>query len=105
MIEKVSSMESHAELIEGNIVITEKTSPAHNTALLEIVATIMNFKENKKLDFEVFGGNVALYCNELNGDDKNFFLPDVMVVCDKKVDVRSFPGLEISLTEIFTDVT
>ena len=84
MIEKVSSMESHAELIDGNIVITEKTSPAHNIAIHQIANALMSFKDNGNLDFEVFTSNVALYCNELNGDDKNFFLPDVMVVCDRK---------------------
>ena len=45
----------------------------------------MSFQDNRNLDFEVFTSNVALYCNELHGDDnKNFFLPDVMVVCDRK---------------------
>ncbi len=84
LIEKVLSMESHAELIEGDIVITEKTTPAHNNALHVIANALMSFKDNGNLDFEVFVGNVALYCNELHGDDKNFFLPDVMVVCDRK---------------------
>ena len=73
LIEKVSSMESHAELIDGNIVITEKIANA-----------LMSFKDNRNLDFEVFTDNVALYCNELHGDDKNFFLPDVMAICDRK---------------------
>ena len=84
LIEKVSSMESHAELIEEIIVITEKTTPHHNKALHVIANALMSFKDNKNLDFEVFVGNVALYCNELHGDDKNFFLPDVMVVSDRK---------------------
>ena len=73
LIEKVSSMESHAELIDGNIVITEKTSPAHNIAVHKIANALMSFKDNRNLDFEVFTDNVALYCNELHGDDKNFF--------------------------------
>ena len=84
LIEKVLSMESHAELIDGNIVITEKTSPAHNIAVHKIANALMSFKDNRNLDFEVFTDNVALYCNELHGDDKNFFLPDVMAICDRK---------------------
>ncbi len=53
LIEKVSSMESHAELIDGNIVITEKTSPAHNIAIHKIANALMSFKDNRNLDFEV----------------------------------------------------
>ena len=63
LIEKVSSMESHAELIDGNIVITEKTSPAHNIAVHKIANALTSFKDNRNLDFEVFTDNVALYCN------------------------------------------
>lgn len=82
-VKKVSQMESHAELINGRLVITDRTSVAHNNAVAEIAMAFRQFIRDKNGECQVFTENVALYCNELCDDEKNFFLPDVMVVCDK----------------------
>lgn len=82
-VKKVSQMESHAELINGRLVITDRTSVAHNNAVAEIAMAFRQFIRDKNGECKVFTENVALYCNELCDDEKNFFLPDVMVVCDK----------------------
>ena len=83
-IETVTSTESHAELINGNIVVNERASLKHYAALWAIAS---EFEKKRGNDFKVFTWSVGLYCNEILGDDSNFFLPDVMVVDkDAKVD-------------------
>lgn len=71
----------HVEMIGGNILIEDRTTVQHNIAVSEIVSSFKNFISSNKGTCAVFSENVALYVNELCGDDKNFFLPDVMVVC------------------------
>ena len=82
-IEEVSQMESHAELVDGRLVVTDRTSVAHNNAVVEMATALRQFIRDNNGECRVFTENVALYCNELCDDEKNFFLPDVMVVCDK----------------------
>jgi len=81
-IEEVAAMESHAELISHHLVITDKTTVEHNRAIRMISTALERYIEARNGDCEVFTENVALYCNELCNDDANFFLPDVMTVCD-----------------------
>ena len=73
--------EEHAELIDGEIVIENRTSVQHNSVIRLIANAIGNYISSQELSCKVFTENVALYVNELCEDDKNFFLPDVMVVC------------------------
>lgn len=86
VLSDVEAMEKHAELINGNLVIEDKTSVSHNSAVSDIAMAIRNHIAANSGTCKVFQENVALYCNELlNEEDAiNFFLPDVMVVCDKE---------------------
>lgn len=83
-INDVANREDHAELINGNLVITARTSATHNNAVLEIATALRQFIATNNGNCKVFTENVALYCDELSDDAKNFFLPDVMTVCDKE---------------------
>ena len=83
-IRDVANREDHAELINGNLIITARTSAAHNNAVLEIATALRQFFAANNGLCKVFTENVALYCNELSEDAKNLFLPDVMAVCDKE---------------------
>ena len=76
----VTKINDHAEMIEGALVVTDKTSTAHNNAVLEISTALRRFTVINNGKSIVFAGNVALYCDELCDDTGNLFLPDVMSV-------------------------
>ena len=82
-VQEVSKMENHAELIYGRLVITDQTTVSHQRAVSTIRRALERFIESRNGDCEVFTESVALYCNELCDSHNNFFLPDVMTVCDK----------------------
>lgn len=80
-VKDVAERNDHAELIKGGLVISDKTSVAHNNAVLEIAAAFKQFIAANHGKCRVFTENVALYCDELCSDTGNLFLPDVMTVC------------------------
>lgn len=82
-VNDVAKREDHAELIKGVLVVTDKTSVAHNNAVLEIATALRQFIAENNGKCKVFTENVALYCNELCDDAENMFLPDIMIVCDE----------------------
>ncbi len=82
-INDVAKREDHAELIKGELVVTAKTSVAHNNAVLEIATALRQFIASNSGNCQVFTENVALYCNELCDDAENLFLPDIMTVCNE----------------------
>ncbi len=82
-VKDVAEREDHAELIKGVLVVTDKTSVAHNNAVLEIATVLRQFLAANNGKCRVFTENVALYCNELCDDTDNLFLPDIMSVCDE----------------------
>lgn len=106
MIEEVSQMENHAELVDGKLVITDKTTITHQRAVREIVRALEHYIENNNGDCEVFAESIALYCNELCDSADNFYLPDVMSVCDKsgtKDDgVHTVPRFVAEVTSVST---
>lgn len=83
-VTEVEQLENHVELLHGHIVIEEKTTTTHNIAVTHIATAIRNYLTSKTATCHVFTENVALYCSELCDDENNYFLPDVMVVCDKE---------------------
>lgn len=83
-LEEVMNAENHAELVDGTIIIQDRTTPAHNNAVIEIATALKNYILEHNGTCKVFTENVALYANELCENDKEFYLPDVMVVCDEK---------------------
>ena len=82
-IKDVIERDDHAELIKGTLVVTDKTSVAHNNAVLEIASALRQFITANNGKCKIFTENVALYCNELCDDANNLFLPDIMSVCDE----------------------
>lgn len=81
-IDDAKNSEKHSEIIGGNLVIEDRTTVTHNATISEIVSSFKNYINANKGTCRVFAENVALYVNELCKDDQNFFLPDIMVVCD-----------------------
>ncbi len=80
-VRDVERMENHAELVNGELVITDRTTAAHNNAVLEIASALRRFVKENGGECRVYAENIALYCDELSDEVGNFFLPDVMVVC------------------------
>ena len=111
VLSDVEAMEKHAELINGNLVIEDKTSVSHNSAVSDIAMAIRNHIAANSGTCKVFQENVALYCNELiNEEDAiNFFLPDVMVVCDKEGikdnGIHTVPKFVVEVTSSSTQKT
>lgn len=83
LLQEVMNREDHAELIDGRIVVINRTSPAHNGALLEIAGALGRFIKSKNGKCRVFTENVAVFCDELCAEKGNFFMPDVMTVCNE----------------------
>ncbi len=82
-VEDVAAMENHAELINDALVVLDRTSTAHNNAVVEISTALKLFIDKMGVDCKVFSENVALFCDELCDSNGNLFLPDVMTVCNK----------------------
>lgn len=82
-VNDVAKRDDHAELIKGVLVVTDKTSIAHNNAVLEIATALRQYIASNNGKCRVFAENVALYCSELCNDAENLFLPDIMTVCDE----------------------
>ena len=81
-LKDIMNSEQHAEIVDGSVVIENRTTVQHNTAVSEIATALKNFISVRNGKCMVFTENVALYVNELCGSDNNFFLPDVMAVCE-----------------------
>lgn len=82
-ISEIADMDGHVELVDGIVVIENKTTITHNLTVSEISNSLRNYILANNGTCKVFSENVALYVNEFCNDDGEFFLPDVMVVCDK----------------------
>lgn len=81
-IDDVLNTEIHTELVDGQLYVQDYVKPLHNTAVLEIAMALKSHIHANKGNCKVFTDGVALFVNELLGDDRECYLPDVMVVCD-----------------------
>ena len=80
IIDEVSKMDEHAELINGELVIRDSTSIEHNRITVKMARIIGNYIDSKNGNCEVFQENAALFCNELNSEfDNDFYLPDIKI--------------------------
>ncbi len=106
VLEEVANMENHAELISGNLVITDVATITHQRAVSAIRRALEQYIESSHDECEVFTSNTGLFCSELCDLENNFFLPDIMVVCDKsgiKADgVHTVPRFVAEVTSIST---
>ncbi|MCR5603621.1 MAG: Uma2 family endonuclease [Lachnospiraceae bacterium] len=106
-IEDIAQMEGHVEMISGHVLIIDKTSTTHNLAVSLIAQAVREHIRNKGGNCTVFTENVALYCNELSGGDQdNYFLPDVMTVCDpSSIDEDGVHAVPLFVAEITSEST
>ncbi|MCM1171144.1 MAG: Uma2 family endonuclease [Clostridium sp.] len=105
-IKQVEEMEEHAEMVGGELFIQNKTTISHNRAISEIATALRNHISSNDGRCEVFTENVALYVNELLNNDNNFFLPDIMVVCDnEKIDEKGVHVTPLFVAEITSEAT
>ena len=82
-IEEVAAID-RAELINGELIIKSYTTTNHNNAVHKISKAFEDFIENNNGDCIVFSDVVPLHCEKLcDNNNNNYFLPDIMVVCDK----------------------
>ena len=100
--EDVTNTEEHAELINGQLVIQNFTSVRHNHAVMEIASAIHAYIRAHHGSCRVFSENVGLYVDE----GKNFFLPDVMVVCRPEIiDDKGVHGAPDFVAEVTSEST
>lgn len=101
-INDVENREDHAELIGGNIVVTDYVSPKHNLVAGEIYYALKGYIKSNGGNCKVFGDSVALYCNNANEKLHDYYMPDVMVVCDENgyddMGVHVAPALVVEVT-------
>ena len=99
--------DKHAEIIAGELIIQDKTTPRHNEVVGEIYLSLKSFIKSKKGNCKVYAENVALYVGEIkDASDNDLYLPDVMVVCDidgvKEDGVHSVPKLVVEVASLST---
>lgn len=105
-IQDVDKMSGHAELVNGCLVIEDRTSPRHNMMVNEIAGTLKNYIATHGNDCFVFTENVALYCPEAGMGEDNYFLPDVMVVCKKEsISDDGVHGVPVFVAEVTSVAT
>ena len=105
-LKDVENRNDHAELIAGNLVIQDKTTVSHNLAIAAISTALREYISDNNGDCLVFTENVALYCDELSDDKDNYFLPDVMVVCDKNgIKENGVHTAPLFVAEVTSDAT
>ncbi len=101
-IHDVIKSDKHMEMINGFVVVEDVTTPYHNIAITEIATALKNHITSNDGDCVVFTENVGLFVNELCDTNKYFYMPDVMVVCDKtgiQADgVHSVPRFVVEVT-------
>ncbi len=83
LLQEVMNREDHAELIDGKIVIVNRTTPTHNLAVRSLAGKIEQHIADRGGRCRVFTENVAVFCDELCAEKGNFFMPDVMAVCNE----------------------
>lgn len=105
-ISEIENSDEHAELIDGQLVIQDKISDTHNFVMIEIVTALKQYISERGSNCRVCCDGLALYVNEITGSDDQFFLPDVMVVCDPdKIDSRGVHTAPYFVAEITSEST
>ena len=102
----IDNVEKHIELVNGEMIIEDKTTSEHNEVVNEIVFALKSHIRANNGNCKVFSENVALYVNEMCDDEYNFFLPDVMVVCKKDaVDDKGVHKSPLFVSEVTSENT
>lgn len=69
-----------AELIDGEIYDMAPPNTGHQRLSMNLSSKIVNYISQNNGDCEVFAAPFAVFLNE---DNKNYFEPDISVICDK----------------------
>jgi Uma2 family endonuclease len=88
------------EIINGKMYMMAPASPTHEEIVMELSGRLWAFLKGKQC--KVYGSSLAVY---LSGDanDKDFFMPDITVVCDKsKISARGYEGAPTMIVEILS---
>ncbi len=105
-VKDVEKMEEHAELIRGALIIENVTSIEHNEVINEIAFSIKSYIKANNSSCRVYTQNVALYASKLCSEKDNYFLPDVMVVCDEEnSDCNGIHKAPLFVAEVTSDST
>ena len=105
-ISEAENSEKHMEIVNGEAVIEDHTTFSHNDFVLEIALALRQYIKDHNGQCRVATENVALYANEILNDDLNYFLPDVMVVCDPdKIDEKGAHAAPLFVAEVTSEST
>ncbi len=106
LISIAEASDLHMQIIAGEKVIEDFTSPRHNLVVAHIAGAIRDYISAHKGTCKVFTDSVALYANELCNDNDDYFLPDIMVVCDlQKIDEKGVHSVPKFVAEVTSEST
>lgn len=87
-----------AELIDGKIYYMAAPTRTHQKISMALSRMIGNYIDSKGGDCEIYAAPFAVF---LNNDDKNYFEPDISVICDiSKLDEKGCHGAPDWIIEI-----
>ncbi len=107
-VAEVAEMEGHVELVDGRLVIEDRTSWEHNQIATTIQMELEQYIRSHHGACVTARENVALYVNEIDSDlGNNFFLPDIMVICRNpdRIDSRGVHTVPDLVVEITSETT
>lgn len=89
-----------AELIDGQIYYMATPTRTHQRISMSLSRVIGNYIESQDGDCEIYAAPFAVF---LNNDDKNYFEPDISVICDtSKLDEKGCHGAPDWIIEIIS---
>lgn len=89
-----------AELIDGQIYYMATPTRTHQRISMDLSRMIGNYIESQGGDCEIYAAPFAVF---LNNDDKNYFEPDISVICDiSKLDEKGCHGVPDWIIEIIS---
>ena len=89
-----------AELIDGQIYYMASPTWTHQRISMSLSRVIGNYIESENGNCEVLAAPFAVF---LNNDDKNYFEPDISVICDtSKLDEKGCHGAPDWIIEIIS---
>ena len=102
LMEKVNNYKDKEryEIINGKVYMMAPASPVHERICASIIMRLGEALKGKPCD--VYSSSLAVY---LSGDvnDKNYFMPDITVACDKsKISGRGHEGAPTLVIEILS---
>lgn len=101
-ISEVENMDGHVELVNGILSVEDKAAPMHNSMVGVIATALRNYISQNHGSCSVFTDSVALYCN----DEKNYYMPDIMVVCNKdKIQKDGVHDIPLFIVEVTSEET